>query len=254
MIAWRELRRMACNMARTLAQGLLGRKGYHPGEMRLDLQLGEALAPYGYDGFGVIARARFDAAAPPPFRCDVVHPPTRSILVVANAGPRHFRAFLEWIAIDPVARLGRQAHPLDAFTADVFARFECPGARVVFPTFAAPLRLDFVKMAELAGLGRPSELGILVDARFGPWLALRAAVFTPEELPDGAGGRRPCDGCPAPCRGPVDPLARRLACIVAPELVYDELQRIYHYDRPRGRRLLCERFGVKDEAIPEARS
>jgi hypothetical protein len=227
---------------------------YHPGDMRLDLQLAQALAPFGYNGFGAIARARFDAAAPPPFRCDVVHPPARSVLVVATAGPWHFRAFLDWIAVDPIHRLGRNAHPLDAFTAHLFAHLELLGARVVFPTFSAPLALDFVKMAELAGLGRPSEIGLLVDPRFGPWMSLRAAIFTPEELPDAAVAVRACDGCAAPCRGPSDPLSRRLACIVAPELAYDELQRIYHYDRPRGRALLCERFGVKDEAIPEARS
>ncbi|MGZ3429993.1 MAG: hypothetical protein ACXVCV_25255, partial [Polyangia bacterium] len=131
--------------------------------MRLDQELAEALAPFGYNGFGVIARARFDAAAPPPFRCDVVHPPARSVLVVATAGPWHFRAFLDWLAIDPIARLARDPHPLDAFSAHLFARLDLPGARVVFPTFTAPLKLDFVKMAELAGLGRPSELGLLVD-------------------------------------------------------------------------------------------
>lgn len=225
--------------------------------MRLDLQLAERLAPYGYNGFGVIARARFDAAAPLPFRCDALHPPTRSVLIVATAGPWHWRAFLEWIAVDPIARLARQPHPLDAFTADVFARHvDAPGARSFFPTFDAPLRLNFLKMAELAGLGRPSELGlVLVDPRFGAWLGLRAAIFTPEELPDGTVAARACDGCAAPCRVPTDPLARRLACNVRPDLAYDELQRIYHYDRPRGRALLCERFGVKDEAtIPEARS
>jgi hypothetical protein len=35
--------------------------------------------------------------------------------------------------------------------------------------------------------------------------------------------------------------------VIAPELAYDELQRIYHYDRPRGRSLLCEQFRVEDE-------
>jgi hypothetical protein len=222
--------------------------------MRLNERLAGELGQGGYNAFGVIGRDRYDAAAPAPFRCDVVHPPTRSILVVGTGGPAHFRAFLDWIAVDPVARLGREAHPLDAFSADVFARLDLPGARVVFPTFLAPLRLDFVKMAELAGLGRPSEIGLLVDERFGPWLALRAAVFTPAALPDGVVGRRMCDGCPAPCHAPTEPLARRLACVVGPEHAYDELQRIYHYDRARGRRLLCEKFGVKDEAIPEARS
>ncbi len=218
--------------------------------MRLDLQLAERLAPYGYNAFGVISRARFDAAAPLPFRCDALHPPARSVLIVATAGPWHWRAFLEWIAADPVARLGRNAHPLDAFTADVFARHvDAPGARIFFPTFDAPLRLNFVKMAELADIGRTGELGfVLVDRRFGAWLGLRAAIFTPEELPDGAEAAPPCAGCAAPCRAPGDPLARRLACNVRPDLAYDDLQRIYHYDRPRGRALLCERFGVKDEA------
>ena len=220
--------------------------------MRLDEWLPAELAGHGYNGFGVIGRARFDAAAPPPFRCDVVHPPARSVLVVASGGPRHFRAFLEWLAVDPVARLAQEPHPLDAFTADLFARLDLAGARVLFPTFAASLRIDFAEMAELAGLGRPSEIGLLVDARFGPWLALRAAIFTPEELPDGAVAPRLCDGCAAPCRAPTDPLARRLACVVGGDHVSRrELQRIYHYDCARGRRLLCERFGVRDE-VPAA--
>jgi len=231
------------------------RKGYHPGDMRLDQRLAEALAPFGYNAFGVIARARFDAAAPPPFRCDVLHAPARSVLVVGTAGPWHWRAFLEWIAADPLARLARERHPLDAFTADVFARHvDAPGARIFFPT--ADATLDFAKMAELAGLGRPSELGlVLVDPRFGAWLGLRAALFTPEELPDGAVATRACDDCAAPCRAPADALARRLACNVRPELAYDELQRIYHYDRPRGRALLCARFGVRDQLLdfPEPR-
>jgi hypothetical protein len=218
--------------------------------MQLAEWLARTLAPYGYNGFGLIARARFDAAAPPPFRCDVVHPLTQSIVVVASGGARHWRAFLEWIAVDPRARLAQTAHPLDAFTADVFARLDLPGCRALFPTFDAPLRLDFMKMAELAGLGRPSEVGVLVGAAFGPWFALRAAIFSPEPLPDGADAvvaPRLCDGCAAPCRAESEPLRRREACIVAPEAIYDPLQRIYHYDRPRGRRLLCERFGVRDE-------
>jgi len=211
-------------------------------------RLRESLAPYGYNGFGVISRARFDAAAPPPFRLDAIHPPTRSVLLVATAGPWHFRAFLDWLAVDPLTRLAREPHPLDAFTADVFTRLvDVPNARIIFPTFTAPLVLDFVKMAELAGLGRPSEIGLLVDPRFGPWMSLRAAIFTPDELPDGAIARRACDGCAAPCRAPIDPLTRRLACLVAPELAYDDLQRIYHYDRPRGRALLLDRFNLRDE-------
>ena len=237
-----------------MAQGLLGATSYHLGDMRLDQQLEETLAPYGFNGFGAISRARFDAAAPPRWRCDVVHPPTRSVLVVASGGPQHWRAFLEWIAVDPRDRLARCAHPLDAFCADRFGRLDLAGARVVFPTVDAPLILDFVALAVLAGLGRPSELGLLVGRQFGPWFALRAAIFTPDELPDATVAARLCDGCAAPCRAPTDPLQRRLSCIVQPDAAYDPLQRIYHYDRPRGRRLLCERFAVTDEIIPATRS
>jgi hypothetical protein len=39
----------------------------------------------------------------------------------------------------------------------------------------------------------------------------------------------------------------REACLVAPEARYDALERAYHHDRAAGRRVLCERFGVRDE-------
>jgi hypothetical protein len=217
--------------------------------MDLVERLAAELGPYGYNGFGVIARERYDAAAPAALGCATLHPPTRSIVVVATGGRAHWDAFVAWVAEDPVARLARTAHPLDVFTADRFARLGglLDGSRVVFPTFDADVRLDFMRLGELAGLGRPSEIGILVGPAFGPWFALRAAVFTPERLPDGALVARACDGCPAPCRAENDPLRRRRACVVAPEAAYDPLQSVYHYDRRRGRHLLLERFGVDDE-------
>ena len=221
--------------------------------MRLDERLRAALAPDGYNLWGTVARARYDAAAPPAWQCERLHAPARSIVVVGTGGRAHWDAFVRWLAIDPRARLARSAHPLDAFTAERFAALdeELRGCRVVFPTFAATERLDFMRLGELAGLGRPSELGILVGGAFGPWFGLRAAVFTPEALPDGVVRPRLCDGCAAPCRAPAAPLARRRACIVAPATAYDPLQATYHYDRAAGRRRLCERFGVVDE-LPAA--
>jgi hypothetical protein len=207
--------------------------------------LAAELEPAGLNGFGV---ARPESLAE-------VHPPARSIVVVASGGRAHWDAFLAYVAQDPVARLAKTQHPLDDFCAAVFAGLDLPSCRVVFPTFRSEIRIDFMTLAERAGLGRRSELGLLVDPMYGPWFALRAAVFTPEDLAPRPLARRMCDGCEAPCLRDLPPglavpalhLPARLACVVGPEHAYDELERIYHYDRARGRRLLCERFGVRDE-------
>ena len=207
--------------------------------------LATRLAPAGLNLFGVA----------PPAELLPLHPAARSIVVVGSGGRAHWDAFLRYVAGEPIKRLARRAHPLDDFCADVFAATALPGCRVVFPTFRAEVRVDFMTLSERAGLGRRSELGLLVHEHYGPWWALRAAVFTPESLPPGALARRMCDGCDAPCLQNLPPgLAvpamhppARLACVVGPEHAYDELERIYHYDRARGRRLLCERFGVRDE-------
>jgi hypothetical protein len=56
----------------------------------------------------------------------------------------------------------------------------------------------------------------------------------PEKLPDGAVAPRLRDSCDKPCHAALEPISRRLACVVHPEAAYDRLQRIYHYDWPRG--------------------
>jgi hypothetical protein len=208
-------------------------------------ELAAALAPAGLNVFGV---ARPEALS-------TVHPAAKSIVVVGSGGRAHWDAFLRYVAEDPAARLAKTQHPLDDFCAAVFAKLDLPRCRVVFPTFRSEIRIDFMTLAERAGLGRRSELGLLVDPQYGPWFALRAAVFTPEEIEPRPLARRMCDGCDAPCLRDLPPglavpalhLPARLACIVGPEHAYDELERIYHYDRAQGRRLLCEKFGVRDE-------
>lgn len=230
----------------------------------------------GLDHFGVVSRARYDAVAPPPLRASQVHPPTRSIVVIGSGGRTLWTRFLTWIAEDPLDRLARRSDPLDDFCAAVMSTLGplLDTSRVIYPTLRAPVHLDFMRLAELAGIGRTSELGILVSERAGPWLGLRAAIFTPHELIESNPARRMCDECPAPCRaacpakvvgpGPfpirlciehrgieASPCERtcpaREACIVAPDAAYETLQRTYHYARIEGRRLLCLRFGVDDE-------
>jgi epoxyqueuosine reductase QueG len=234
-----------------------------------------ALEPSGLNHVGVVSRARYDAAAPAELAGERLWPGTRSVVVIGSGGGAHFDRFLAHVAADPVARLARSSHPLDDFCAFEIARLGPlgDGCRAIFPSLGG---FDFMRLAELAGLGAPSEIGTLVSERFGPWFGLRVALFTPHALDDSPPARRLCDGCHAPCRaacpvaavGPrfdwrrcVDERLRaasscrdrchsRRACVVAPEAAYDALELTYHYDRTIGRRRLCERFGVRDEAGP----
>jgi epoxyqueuosine reductase QueG len=217
-----------------------------------------ALAPAGLNHLGVVSASAYDAVAPAHLRTEVVHPGARAIVVVGSGGRAHWDAFMAWIAQDPVGRLGRRRHPLDDFTAETFTALAgqgpLEGSRVIYPTFSAPLRLDFIALGELAGLGRRSELRILVSERWGPWFALRAAVFTSTALAPSPVAPRLCDGCAAPCLAVVPAgverasyLRARQACVIAPTEQYAAAESTYHYDRAAGRRLLCARFGVRDE-------
>jgi hypothetical protein len=197
----------------------------------------------------VVGRERWDAVAPAGVRLAALHEPARSIVVIGSVGRAHFDAFLAWVAEDPVRRLARAKHPMDQFAADVMGRAGLADSRVVFPTFYSDVRIDFMKLAELAGIGRPSELGILISPTVGLWFGLRAAVLTPEVLPETVLATRPCDTCAEkPCKVASDSLERRRACPVGREWQYSAEQALYHYDRAVGRRWLCERFGVTDES------
>lgn len=220
----------------------------------------------GLNHVGVVGVERWNAAAP--LAAEAVHPGTRSVVVLGSGGRAHWDAFLAWVAVDPEARLARREHPLDDFTAEALGSLGLD-ARVVFPTFRAELRLDFMKLAALAGLGAESALGILVSDRWGPWFGLRAALFTPEVLPETFAIASPCVTCSAPCvsacprRLPgarpfswtecvdarattcAEGCAAREACVLAPEERYDDLERRYHHDPARGRRLLLARFGLE---------
>ncbi|MFN7974225.1 MAG: hypothetical protein U0166_18050 [Acidobacteriota bacterium] len=230
----------------------------------------------GLNTLGVVGRARYDAAAPPRARCDAILPGARSVIAVASGGRAHWDRMLVHIAGDPVARLARTRHPLDDFGKAVFARLGTllEGCRVIHPHHDAPVFLSFIPLGELAGIGRSSEIGLVVNDRHGPWLGFRAAIFTPHALPETPVARRLCDRCPAPCRAACPgevvgnrafpwercaafreaasspcrrSCAAREACVVAQDQMYPPLQRLYHADRAAGRADLCRMFGVADE-------
>src|SRR5580704_3738575 len=123
--------------------------------------------------------AAYDAAAPEPLRSAAWLPGARGVVVAGSAGPMLWRSF--------VARMGQQpglwslAHPYDEFVAGLLSRadeaLDAAGVRHrrFEAAFQAPVRMDFVALARLAGLGSLGPFGLLVHPQHGPWWALRGA-------------------------------------------------------------------------------
>ena len=129
-----------------------------------------------------------------------------------------------------------------------------------------------------AGLGAPSRLGLVIDGRYGPWMGLRAACFTTEELPiDGPRhDPSPCATCAAPCisacpgralrsgemdwrwctvhraasRDCLDLCHSREACPQGVDSRYPPEEMAWHHDKARGRRALAQALGIRDQAAP----
>lgn len=139
---------------------------------------------------GTTTIAAYDARVAPSRRLEPRAPDARGVLVVGNGGPDFWHAFRE------AGDVGGD-DPLDRFTrASVDAALD--GVAVVGRRFPferdAP---DFQVLAELAGLGRRSLVGVLVHPEYGPWIALRAAVLLADApaAPRPADGFDPCPGC-----------------------------------------------------------
>ncbi len=170
-----------------------------------DWKDGEAaagLAGAGLGVAGVVPIALWEALAPPPFSRNALLPAARSAVVLGSGGRSLFEAFRR------APEHGAAGHPLDAYTERVVA--EAARALEAVGIGAAAVHahetrdgqlVDFVALARASGLGWPSRLGILLHPEYGPWMSLRSALLTTQELaptPRQA-GEGPCHGCPAPC-------------------------------------------------------
>jgi epoxyqueuosine reductase QueG len=118
----------------------------------------------------------------------------RGIVVVANGGADLWHAFRAAMPADH-----GEHDPLDRFTRAAVedAARDVAGAHCHFPFDPFPAALDFRALGELAELGRPSLVGVLVHPEFGPWISLRAAILVPDEVvaPRPADGFDPCPTC-----------------------------------------------------------
>jgi hypothetical protein len=229
-----------------------------PGE--LAQALSDAVAPWGIDLVAAVPAARWDASLPPDaLRAGSLLDGARAFVVVGSSGRGGlWRAFRGWAAEAPRDRLRGEPHPLDRFVAaaldagDALLAARGVRARRFEPTFAFQPRLDFQRLAELAGLGSPSPIGMLIHPQHGPWWGARGAwlIDCPldESAPlDGA----PCRGCPAPCRAAIPPGSEgtlaaatrgaRAACVLDGSRYGDE-QLDYHYGGVDARLRLADRL------------
>jgi hypothetical protein len=141
---------------------------------------------------GAVDVAAYDALVPSERRLGPRAGGARTAIVVGNGGAAFWEAFRR-VPTDPA-----EPDPLDRFTRTVIddAARDLPGARVVYP-FDPVAALDFRVLAEAAGLGRRSLLGVLVHPEYGPWIALRAAILVADAFAAArpADGFDPCPGC-----------------------------------------------------------
>ena len=160
-----------------------------------------ALAPYGLNLVGTTAVDAYDAAVPPALGLRRLLPAARTAIVIGNGGGAFWAAFRDFCRAHPEHE--REPDPIDAFTRRVIETVIAATIDTRVPTrLLYPFRypddpVSFMRLAECAGLGRPSLLGVLVHPVFGPWIALRAALLVPLILaaPRPADGFDPCPGC-----------------------------------------------------------
>lgn len=151
---------------------------------------------------GTVAVERYDAEVPCDARAQRVAPHARSIIVIGNGGGDFWHAYQRHLTLDP--SWSARADPLDDFirqivSTELLPALERRGMRCVagYPFTGPGADLRFMDLARLAGLGAPSLLGVLVHPRYGPWMALRAALLIDSEVeqPGEAIGFDPCPRC-----------------------------------------------------------
>jgi hypothetical protein len=203
-----------------------------------------ALAGTGIETVASFGVEAYDARAPEALRSAPLLPGARGVVVAASAGHALWRRFRDQVRLRP--SLLDEMNPYDTFVGELLGRADAALAlagvrfRRFDAAFHAPVRVDFLALAELAGLGSRAPFAMLVHPVHGPWWALRGAWLVDAEVEPPAGAARPCDGCPAPCVGGWGRAGPELAeatadvrsrCVVGRGWRYDDEQIAYHYAR-----------------------
>jgi epoxyqueuosine reductase QueG len=212
--------------------------------MRATVIIGRALQGTGIELVASCGIDAYDARAPEAFRSSVLFPGARGVVVVGSAGPVLWRRFRARMEAEP--KLWDAPHPYDALVAETLSRgddaLRAAGIRFLRfdAAFGAAVRVDFVALAQLVGLGSPGPFQFLIHPEHGAWWALRGAWLVEADIDPPLTVHKPCDGCPAPCIGGLQNASKsawratpevRARCIVGQSSRYDAEQIAYHEDR-----------------------
>ena len=203
----------------------------------------------------------------------------RSVVVFGSGGRALWPAFSAAVEADP-RLLSEQAHPLDAHVRRLVQGADAPhpDRRWAFADGQQHPAVPVQALAEAAGLGWSSRLGLVLHPTLGPWLGLRAVCFTRETLPvtGPLSGPGPCAACPAPCTAacPAGALAEgsldwraclrhrrdaegcptrcdaRAACPEGADHRYTAEQHHFHHSKASGRAAFAQAHGLADPAPP----
>jgi hypothetical protein len=157
------------------------------------------LAAAGFNAVGALAAADYDARVPDAWKLCAVAPRARGVLVVGHGG----RALWPRFTASPEARDGA-ADPLDRYTGRAVAEaandLGTGSGWALYSEQRDGRYAPLVALAQAAGLGSPGRVGVLLHPVYGPWLSLRALLYTPQRLASAElEPFDPCTGCPAPC-------------------------------------------------------
>jgi epoxyqueuosine reductase len=171
-----------------------------------DLQLIESIRaaarPFGLNLVGAVLVERYDREVKAAYRVANHWPAARSIVVIGNGGGDFWRAYCAHAGRNP--GWSSREHPLDDFTKTVVENRITRGlvlagepCAAVYPFMDSTARLDFMQLGRITGIAGPSVLGVLINPKYGPWIAFRAALLmrTPLDSPGPAVGFDPCPSC-----------------------------------------------------------
>jgi len=160
-----------------------------------------AAEPFGLNLVAAVPVDRYDAIVAEPYRATAIDPRAKSIVVIANGGGALWSALKRHAERNP-GWFNRE-HPLDDFTRTIVENEVAPAVRdanaqfnIVFPFMSGKAALNFMELGKAAGLAGPSILGVLINPKFGPWMAFRAAILV-DQLIDEPGEAREFDPCPS---------------------------------------------------------
>ena len=204
-------------------------------------------------------------------------PDCQSAVVFANGGTLFWERFIEDITANP-EHFTEHQHPIDDFVLRCLEAVDPAPEntrRWITCSENATVFLDFRILAERAGIGHQSPVGLLIHPEYGLWVSLRMVLLTTERISrTDLTTDSPCTDCEAkPCvsacpAGAVSISAgwsvqkcasfhrestvcegichSRRYCPIGRQHRHSRLQHLYHNSRSLGRRVLAQSLGISD--------